>query len=299
MLKNKKSIKSKTSRNELQLEGLLKAHGIAITRPRLLTAKLLFQDGNHKHVTASEVYEKLCRYNARPQHRNEITTNITAKTNNQTKHVMTLNSAPKKISPASVYNILNLFVAKGLLRELSPPHAMAQHKPHVNDRLFKKQPTIYDTLLQQHYHIFDKSNGQLYNLPSDIMPLKQIQEDLEKYIEKYLTEYLKNVTKKSLRLKKLIKQKSVFKKYKDSEKILTEQPELKITTNDIKDPDKIEFLNNFLRAGLDKKIIEAVELTLVVSDGKGKSAAHSKIRLAKILSKNTTKIMSALTKNKS
>jgi Fur family transcriptional regulator, iron response regulator len=55
------------------------------------------------------------------------------------------------ISRATVYNTLNLFVEKGLLRELHLAPASV----------------LFDSNTQRHHHFIDESTGQIYDIPWD------------------------------------------------------------------------------------------------------------------------------------
>ena len=68
---------------------LLETAGLRVTRPRMQIARMLFEDGLDRHVTAENVFDKLA----------ENGTNMAL---------------------ATVYNTLGHFVAAGLLRRISP-----------------------------------------------------------------------------------------------------------------------------------------------------------------------------------
>ena len=55
------------------------------------------------------------------------------------------------VSRATIYNTLNLFVQKGLLRR----------------QLIKEGCTIYDARMEPHHHFIDDMTGQIHDLPWD------------------------------------------------------------------------------------------------------------------------------------
>ncbi|HIP52860.1 MAG TPA: transcriptional repressor [Chromatiales bacterium] len=89
--------------------------GIYPTRQRLEIAKVLFD--RHQHLTADDVYEKV-------------------------------RGASKKVSRATVYNTLNLFAEKGLLREI----------------FVDASRTFYDTNVRPHYHLYNVDSGALVDI---------------------------------------------------------------------------------------------------------------------------------------
>jgi Fe2+ or Zn2+ uptake regulation protein len=107
------------------LASLLKAHGIQPSVQRLAIAQFVLQ--TDRHPTADQVYQAV----------------------RATLPVM---------SRATVYNTLNLFVAKGLLRS------------HVLD----DGPTLYDANVDQHHHLIDDETGQVIDLPWDAIEVKNL-----------------------------------------------------------------------------------------------------------------------------
>lgn len=59
------------------------------------------------------------------------------------------------ISRATVYNTLNLFVEKGLLREL----------------VIEEGHVVFDPRLDAHHHFVDTSSGRIFDLPTGSVPL--------------------------------------------------------------------------------------------------------------------------------
>lgn len=89
--------------------------GINVTSQRLAIAEMLFS--RHQHLTADEVYEKMRR-------------------------------SSSQVSRATVYNTLNLFVEKGLLREI----------------FVDSTRTFYDSNVSAHYHFYHLDTGTLIDM---------------------------------------------------------------------------------------------------------------------------------------
>jgi len=98
---------------------LLKDHGIPPTAQRLAVARYVLE--TQEHPSADEVWTRV-----RDQH-------------------------PKRLSRATVYNTLNLFVAKGLLRAL----VLAEGR------------TVFDPKMGPHHHFIDESTGDIHDIPWD------------------------------------------------------------------------------------------------------------------------------------
>ena len=62
------------------------------------------------------------------------------------------------LSRATVYNTLNLFVRKGLLREL----VLAEGK------------VAFDPKLERHHHFIDEGTGRIYDVPWDLLDVKKL-----------------------------------------------------------------------------------------------------------------------------
>jgi Fur family iron response transcriptional regulator len=96
----------------------LRACGVAPTHQRLLIASVLF--AQRQHVSADQLLEQVRRHAGR-------------------------------VSKATIYNTLNLFVTKGLVREIA-----------INpDRVF------YDTYTAPHHHFYNVESGELMDLPGE------------------------------------------------------------------------------------------------------------------------------------
>ena len=75
-------------RSSPDLAERLRSAGLRLTRPRLALARLLFDDGHHRHVTAEKLHGEAI-------------------------------AAAIPVSLATVYNVLHQFTAAGLLREVA------------------------------------------------------------------------------------------------------------------------------------------------------------------------------------
>ena len=62
------------------------------------------------------------------------------------------------ISRATVYNTLNLFVQKGLLREL----------------VLTQGHTVFDPVLSPHHHFVDEKSGRIVDIPWDALTVKGV-----------------------------------------------------------------------------------------------------------------------------
>lgn len=96
----------------------LRSCGVAPTHQRLLIASVLF--AQRQHVSADQLLEQVRRQAGR-------------------------------VSKATIYNTLNLFASKGLVREIA-----------INpDRVF------YDTYTEPHHHFYNVESGELLDLSAD------------------------------------------------------------------------------------------------------------------------------------
>ena len=64
------------------------------------------------------------------------------------------------VSRATVYNTLNLFVQKGLLREL----------------VLTEGRLVFDPNTERHHHVIDESTGKIYDLPWDLVKVSRVEE---------------------------------------------------------------------------------------------------------------------------
>lgn len=84
------------------------------------------------------------------------------------------------ISRATVYNTLNLFVQKGLLREL----------------IIEEGHVVFDPRLDVHHHFVDTSTGRIFDLPIGSVPLGPMQG-----LEDFLVQEVQVVVRGTLRAK--------------------------------------------------------------------------------------------------
>lgn len=94
------------------IKALLRQHGIYPTGQRLAIASVLM--ARHQHVTADELHERVC-------------------------------TADEVVSKATVYNTLNLFVDKGLVRQI----------------IVDAGKTFYDSNRAHHQHVYNVDTGEL------------------------------------------------------------------------------------------------------------------------------------------
>ena len=103
----------------------LRQAGVIPTTQRLLIARELFED--HGHFSAQQLYQRV-------------------------------NKTCRRVCRATVYNTLNLFVNRGLVREVA-----------VNGNC-----TFYDTNLQPHYHIYNIDTGELLDVDPESVVFKTL-----------------------------------------------------------------------------------------------------------------------------
>ena len=101
----------------------LRQHGIQLTPQRLAVAEVVL--GRRGHATAEEVWIKVRRKNP-------------------------------TVSRATVYNTLNLFVEKGLLRL----------------QILKEGTAVFDSEVHTHHHFIDDETGNIYDVPWDSLQVK-------------------------------------------------------------------------------------------------------------------------------
>lgn len=63
------------------------------------------------------------------------------------------------VSRATVYNTLNLFVAKGLLREL----------------VLTEGRLVFDSNVDKHHHLIDEETGKIHDLPWDTLQVSHLE----------------------------------------------------------------------------------------------------------------------------
>ena len=101
----------------------LRRHGIQPTPQRLAVAKVVL--GRKEHPAADEVWAKVRR------------------------------RCPT-VSRATVYNTLNLFVEKGLLKM----------------QVLKEGTAVFDSDVRAHHHLIDDQTGKIYDVPWDSLQVK-------------------------------------------------------------------------------------------------------------------------------
>lgn len=99
----------------------LRTHGIYPTSQRKIIANMLLI--KHQHLTAEQIYSAI-------------------------------HSKDSKVSQATVYNTLGLFVKKGLLREV----------------FVESSKTFYDTNTQSHQHFYNVDTGELIDIQKHLEP---------------------------------------------------------------------------------------------------------------------------------
>ena len=98
---------------------MLRTRGIFPTSQRMVVARVLF--AKYQHVTADQLHESLLH-------------------------------AGSRVSKATVYNTLKLFVAKGLLREI----------------FIDSSRTYYDSNTSHHHHYYNMDTGDLGDISEDL-----------------------------------------------------------------------------------------------------------------------------------
>ena len=118
---------TKTVQDVSDVSSLLRQYGVNPTMQRLEIAKLLF--ARHQHLSAEQV-------------------------------LSALQMQKTCVSKATVYNTLNLFAAKGLVRQMVIDP----------DRVF------YDSNTATHYHFYNEDTGELKDLDAGQMEIRGIPE---------------------------------------------------------------------------------------------------------------------------
>jgi len=104
---------------------VLEGRGVRATTPRLAVASYVLR--THDHPSADQVWARARQV------------------------------APM-ISRASVYNTLNLFVKKGLLREL----------------VLSEGRVVYDPNTVRHHHFIDERSGEIHDVPWEALEVKHV-----------------------------------------------------------------------------------------------------------------------------
>ena len=115
-----------------------------------------------KNLGYSESYGLLSKFKVRPtKQRMLITKEVFSRTPKHfTVHDIfeSLLCKNKKVALASVYNTLRKFVDLGILQEI----------------YIGPNKTFFDTIVKPHYHIFDKSLGELKDLPEGSVKISNL-----------------------------------------------------------------------------------------------------------------------------
>ncbi|MCU7917721.1 MAG: transcriptional repressor [Candidatus Thiodiazotropha sp. (ex Dulcina madagascariensis)] len=117
-------MKSDWSSSELRRRGIdavLNEHGVNVTRQRRIIADTLF--ARNQHVTADQLFEAV-------------------------------NSTGARVSKATVYNTLGLFVRKGFVREI----------------FIDASRTFYDSNNSRHHHFYNVDTGDLIDMKARLVP---------------------------------------------------------------------------------------------------------------------------------
>lgn len=107
------------------VSALLKERGITPTQQRIEIAQLLFE--RPQHVSAEQLLEQVNRGRGR-------------------------------VSKATIYNTLNLFSRKGLVREI----------------IVDPTKVFYDSNISRHHHFFNIDTGELTDVPPDGISVEQL-----------------------------------------------------------------------------------------------------------------------------
>lgn len=116
-----------TAAAERDIPGLLRAHGILPTQQRLMIARVLFE--RHQHLSADQVLQRV-------------------------------NDGRDRVSKATVYNTLGLFVAKGLVREV----------------IIDPARVFYDTNVGDHHHFYNVDTGELTDIQASELAISNLPE---------------------------------------------------------------------------------------------------------------------------
>lgn len=119
----KTPIKYKLSKREVA--DLLREKGINPTSQRVEIAHFIYQ--KPQHVSAEEILNYL-------------------------------NKEYEKVSQATVYNTLKLFVEKNVVKEL----------------IFSSDRIFYDSNTSDHHHFLDIENGKIYDIPACLIPTPEL-----------------------------------------------------------------------------------------------------------------------------
>ena len=115
-----------------------------------------------KNEMTKEAVSKLLVENAiRPtQQRMEIVLLLLAKPQHMTADqvLQSVNSHKNQVSKATVYNTLNLFAEKGLIRQV----------------IIEPSKVFYDSNTETHHHIYNEDTGMLQDIDADNMVIENL-----------------------------------------------------------------------------------------------------------------------------
>jgi Fur family iron response transcriptional regulator len=107
------------------LAGYLRAHGVTPTRQRLIISEALFD--KRQHVSAEQILARVAQKD-------------------------------KSVSRATVYNTLNLFVDKKLIKAL----------------VIDKSKVFYDTNVSSHHHVYNVDTGEVVDVCPDHVVISEL-----------------------------------------------------------------------------------------------------------------------------
>jgi len=114
-----------------------------------------------KEMTKEAVSKLLTEYAIRPtQQRMEIALLLLAKPQHLSAEqvLMSVNSNENLVSKATVYNTLNLFAEKGLIRQV----------------IVEPSKVFYDSNTETHHHIYNEDTGMLQDINADNIVIKNL-----------------------------------------------------------------------------------------------------------------------------
>ena len=112
-------------------------------------------------MTKEAVSKLLTEYAIRPtQQRMEIALLLLAKPQHMSADqvLMSVNSNENLVSKATVYNTLNLFAEKGLIRQV----------------IVEPSKVFYDSNTETHHHIYNEDTGMLQDINADNIVIKNL-----------------------------------------------------------------------------------------------------------------------------
>ena len=114
-----------------------------------------------KEMTKETISKLLTEYAIRPtQQRMEIALLLLAKPQHMSADqvLMSVNSHENLVSKATVYNTLNLFAEKGLIRQV----------------IVEPSKVFYDSNTETHHHIYNEDTGMMQDINADNIVIKNL-----------------------------------------------------------------------------------------------------------------------------